>query len=85
MYNISCQIHSIILINVSQGIVPESAPEIVLTLGLLGNFSLVFFKINFFKNFFKEYHQIVKKFGSRSGLSSNCLQSYQQTTLVGKS
>ena len=37
-----------------------------------GNFSkmfcplLIFFKINFFKIFFQEYHQSVKQFGSRS-------------------
>ena len=41
---------------------------------------LFFFKINFFKNNFQEYHQSVKQFGSRSGpsfvrpdLDPNCL------------
>ena len=40
-----------------------------------------FFKINFWGNFFQEYHQSVKQFGSRSGptfvgpdLGPNCLQ-----------
>ena len=33
-----------------------------------------FFKINFFENFFQEYHQSVKQFGCRSGLCPNCLQ-----------
>ena len=28
---------------------------------------LIFFKIDFFKKFFQEYHQSVKQFGSRSG------------------
>ena len=28
---------------------------------------LIFFKINFSENFFQEYHQSVKQFGSRSG------------------
>ena len=28
-----------------------------------------FFKINFFEKLFQEYHQSVKKFGSRSGLT----------------
>ena len=41
-------------------------------LSMLGNFScvcrlLIFFKINFFKKFFQEYHQSFKQFGSRSG------------------
>ena len=40
---------------------------------MLGNFACffcglrIFFLINFFKNIFQEYHQIVKQFGSRSG------------------
>ena len=48
---------------------------------------LIFFKINFFEEFFQKYHQSVKQFGSRSGptffspdLGSNCLQRYEQTT-----
>ena len=47
---------------------------------------MTFFKINFFEKFFQEYNQSVKHFGSRSGpdLDPNCLQSYQQTTEVGK-
>ena len=32
-----------------------------------------FFKINFFEKFFKEYHQSVKQFGSRSGLKQTKL------------
>ena len=50
--------------------------NIVLTVNpcTLGNFScfcclLIFFKINFVENFFQEYHQSVKQFGSRSGLT----------------
>ena len=45
-----------------------------------------FFKMNFFGNFFQEYHQSVKQFASRS--MPTCfragLQRYQQTTLGGK-
>ena len=45
-----------------------------LTLWMLGNFACVvvcwfFFQINVFKNDFQEYHQSVKRFGSRSGLT----------------
>ena len=53
---------------------------------MLGNFHdfcrlMMFFKINFFKTFFQEYHQRAKQVVSRSGLTfvghnlgSNCLQ-----------
>ena len=54
---------------------------------MLGNFSyfccrlLTFFKIIFFKKFFQEHNQSIKRFGSRSGthsvgpdLGPNCLQ-----------
>ena len=64
-----------------------------ITLCLLGKFFmlfcclLIFFKINFFEEFFQKYHQSVKQFGSRSGptfvspdLGSNCLQRHEQTT-----
>ena len=34
---------------------------------------LIFFKINFFEKIFQEYHQIVKQFGSRSGLTSGLI------------
>ena len=40
---------------------------------LMGNFAyffcrlLIFFKINFFEKFFRDYHQSVKQFGFRSG------------------
>ena len=51
---------------------------------------LIFLKINFFKNFFQEYHQSIKQFGSRSGLtfcqawpgSKTVCKCYQQTALV---
>ena len=45
----------------------------LLTLCMLGNFAffwcclLTFFKINFFKKFFQEHYQSVKRFVSRSG------------------
>ena len=51
-----------------------------LTHCLLGNFAcfcrplIFFFKFNFFENFFREYHQSVKHFGSRSDLGLNCFQ-----------
>ena len=35
--------------------------------GMLFSRLLIFFKINIFDNFFQEYHQSVKQFGSRSG------------------
>ena len=50
----------------------ETSPS---TLWMLGNFArffcrlLIFFKINFSKKFFQKYHQSIKQFGSRSGLT----------------
>ena len=47
---------------------------IVYLICMLGNFVcfccrlLIFFRINFFKQFFQEYHQSVKQLGSSSGL-----------------
>ena len=59
---------------------------------LLGNFASFFivcwyfFKINFWEKFFQEYHQSVKKFGSRSGpmfcQSWSVCKCYQQTILI---
>ena len=55
----------------------SSRPDWRLTLNIcmLGNLSCFtvcwfFFKIIFFENFFQEYHQSVKQFGSRSGPTS---------------
>ena len=59
-----------------------------LTLCMLGNFACFFvvcnffFKINFFKKIFQEYHQSVKKFVSRSGPTMSGLICVQT---VGKS
>ena len=54
----------------------------IFNLCMLGNFSCFyvssadfFFKINFFKRFFQEHYQSVKRFGSRSGLTL-CLSWY---------
>ena len=38
-----------------------------------------FFKINFFKKFFQEYHQNVKQFGSRSEIVSEYDQEIPQS------
>ena len=53
---------------------------------LLGNyvFADFFFKINFFEKFFQEYHQMVKKFGSRSG-SMQKLSAAETSRLIKKS
>ena len=58
---------------------------------------MFFFKINFFKKFFKDYHQMIRVSNSLDpdqarhfvgpDLGPNCLQnckSYQQMTKVGK-
>ena len=51
---------------------------------------LIFFNIKFIEKFFREYHQSVKQFGSRSGptFCPNWVQTvckgYQQKTLVGE-
>ena len=47
---------------------------------------LMFFKINFLKKFFQEYHQNVKQSNESLGLIlvQTVCQSYQQTTLVDK-
>ena len=57
--------------NVAAG--KERGRKIVL-LHLLGKFSIIFclltfIKFMFLKNFIQEYHQSVKQFGSRSGLT----------------
>ena len=61
-----------------------------LTLCMLGNFACFFVvcgfffpKISFFKKMFEEYHQSVKQFGYRSGLTiwvQTVRKGYQQTT-----
>ena len=53
---------------------------------------LIFFKIKFFENFFQEYHQSIKQFGSRSGPTFHwgliwvqiVCKGYQQMTLIGR-
>ena len=52
-----------------------------LTLCLLGNFacfSLMFFKINFFKTFYQEYHQSVKQLESRHFVGPDLGPNYLQ-------
>ena len=54
-------------------LIQEISDILVLNISLLGNFScsccrlLTFFKINFFKKFFEEQYQTLKRFGSRLG------------------
>ena len=48
---------------------------------------VIFFKINFFENFFQECHQSVSQFGSISGgmvWVKTVFTGYHQTTLVGR-
>ena len=61
----------------------------LLNVFMLSLSSADFFKINFFKKFFQEHYQSVKRFGSGSGqhsvgpdLGQNICKDYQQKTKV---
>ena len=58
--------------------------EVIRTHCIMGSFSIffasaAFFNINFFKKLFREYHQSVKQFGSRSGPMDLSVQIWVQT------